>query len=238
MNCAICDDDKGTVDAVNVILKNILRENECAGNICTYTDSRSLILDLTDYKPIDLAIIDIEMPYYNGLQVAKEIKTRFPECYIIFLTSYIKYAVEAYEFQIFRYTPKSEIETKLPRYIDEAVKLINLQNGRTYTVVKNEILERLPYNQMLYVSKEGKYAVITCIDGREIRVRKSLHEVFDELDQNEFVIIDRGYIVNLAFISRICDHEVVFKNDVHLSISRYKLKETKLRVARYWGEKM
>ena len=238
LNCAICDDDKNIVDSVKRIMETVLRENECVGSISTYTDSRLFFFDVAEYKPLDLAVIDIEMPDYNGLQLAVEIKKYFPECMIIFLTSHIKYAVESYELQIFRYTPKNEIDTKLYRYLKEAINMLLLQNGCTYTILKNGNLERLPYNQMLCIRKDGKYSVITCIDKREIRVRKSLKEVVFDLDEREFIVIDRGCIVNIALIKRISEHEVVCKNDVRFPISRSKLKETKSRIAQYWGDKI
>ena len=194
--------------------------------------------DLMEYKPIDIAVVDIEMPHFNGMQIAAEIKSRFPECYIIFLTSHIKYAVESYELQIFRYTPKSELETKLPRYLNEALKMLKNQEGSTYTFLKNENRERLPYSQILYVKKDGRYSIITCVDNREIRIRKSLHEIFDELDKHEFMMIERSCIVNIAMITRVSEHHVICKNGASLPISRYKLKETKTKVTLYWGEKI
>ena len=178
------------------------------------------------------------MPHYDGLQVAAEIKKHFPESFIILLTSHLKYAIEAFELQIFRYAQKSDIDVKLPRYIKDALTMLTLQDGCVYTILKNENLERLPYNQILCVKKDGKYSVITCIDRREIRLRKSLSEVINELDEREFLLIDRSCIVNISLISRVCDSEVICKNGMHLSVSRAKLKETKTRVALYWGSKI
>lgn len=237
LNCAICDDDKAVVEKVKVILEKVLSDNGQVGCISTYTDSRLFISDVIEYKPMDLVVIDIEMPYYDGIEITAEIKKRFPECCVIFLTSHIKYAVDSYELQIFRYTPKSDIEAKLPRYLKDALMMLLLQSGCTYTILKNDTLEKLPYSQMLCVRKDGKYSVITCIDKREIRIRKSLREVIAGLDEREFIVIDRGCIVNVALISRVSDHEVVCKNGERLSISRAKLKETKIKVARYWGDK-
>ena len=235
INCVICDDDKRIVETTKHILENALRESECLGKIFTYTDSRLFISDIMEYKPIDIAIIDIEMPYYDGMQIAMELKKHFPEAIIIFLTSHVKYAVKSFELQIFRYAQKSEIDITLKRYIKEALTLLLLQNGCTYTVLKNDIMERVPYKQLLCIRKDGKYSVISCIDKREIRVRKPLREVRNELDLSEFITIDRGCIVNIALINKVSDNEVVCKNGERLPISRAKLKETKIREAQYWG---
>jgi len=238
LTCAICDDDGIVVETVEAMVTQILRENGCAGTIHTYTDPAMLLSDVLDGLSLDLVILDIEMPGYSGIEVADAIKKRFTDCIVIFLTSHLQYAVESYELQIFRYTPKRELETKLPRYIRDALTLLTLQNGCVYHIIKNESVERLPYRQILYLRKDGKYAVICCVDGREIRVRKPLNEVFAELDGQEFLMIDRGCIVNIALIDRISDREAVCKNGQRLPISRTKYQETKSRIVQYWGVKL
>ena len=238
INCAICDDDVRMVQTVKEIMKNALWENECVAQIETYSNAVSFLSDILEYKPLDLVVLDIIMPDYNGMEIAHEIKKRFPDCCIIFLTSHVKYAVEAYELQIFRYTPKSEINTKLPRYLKEALSMLTLQENSAYHITKNEHVERLSYRQILNIRKDGKYSVVCCLDRREIRIRKSLSEVFNELDAQEFIYIDRGLIVNIALIQKVEDHEVVCKNGERLPVSRSKEKETKQRIVRYWGEKI
>ena len=238
INCVICDDDNAIVEKAKSVIESVFRKNDCAVSISTYTDSLFLISDVFEYKPIDLAVLDIEMPHYDGRQLAEEIKRRFPECCIIFLTLHIKYAVESYELQIFRYTPKSEIETKLPVYIQDAICLLQVQKEQTYTIIKNENIEKLPYRQVLCVEKDGKYSVIICTDHREIRIRKPIGQVFGELDSAEFIFVDRGCVVNIALVSRVSNHEVVCKNGEHFPISRAKLKETKFKITNYWGEKI
>ena len=238
INCVICDDDAAIAEQAKAITEAVFHNNDCGVRITTYTSAVLLLSDILEYKPVDLAILDIEMPHYTGMQLAEEIKHRFPDCCIIFLTSHIKYAVESYELQIFRYTPKSDIETKLPIYIADAIHLLRLQKAQTYTILKNNHLEQLPYKQILCIEKDGKYAVITCVDNREIRVRKPLGQVLDELDETEFALVDRGCVVNIALISRIGDHEVICRNGARFSISRSRLKETKVQIADYWGGKI
>lgn len=235
LNCAICDNDKIIVDTVMAMVKNAFKETGCIGNIETYTDSRCLLSDILEYRPFDLVITEIEMLYFNGKQVVAEIRRRFPQCCIIFLTSHIEYAVETCELGIFRYTLKNDIHIKLPEYLKEALMTFALQKENTYPILKCGNIERLPYNQILYIRKDGKYSVVNCVDKREIRIRKTLHVVAEELKDQTFIFIDRGCIVNIALINKISANEVICKNGERLPISRSKLKETKSRVMRYWG---
>ena len=67
------------------------------------------------------------------------------------------------------------------------------------------------------------------------KVRKSLQAVFDELDSEEFIFIDRGYIVNLIHIMQIKNSTAVLKNGAVLPISRSHLQAVKEQINNYWG---
>jgi DNA-binding LytR/AlgR family response regulator len=86
----------------------------------------------------------------------------------------------------------------------------------------------------MYIQREGKNAEI--YDGNEIKkVRKSLQQVYDELDSEEFIFTDRGCIVNIIHVMQVKDGEAIMKNGEHLPISRSHLQDVKLKINSYWG---
>jgi len=48
------------------------------------------VLKILEQTPVDLAILDIEMPELNGIETTKEIKARFPETKVLILSMYKK----------------------------------------------------------------------------------------------------------------------------------------------------
>ena len=73
----------------------------------------SKVYDIQEQKHYDLILSDIEMPKMNGMELAGYIKSYLPQVFIIFITSHIKYAIDAYELSIFRYVPKNMITERL-----------------------------------------------------------------------------------------------------------------------------
>jgi len=67
------------------------------------------------------------------------------------------------------------------------------------------------------------------------KVRKSLQQVFEELNTPEFIFIDRGYIVNIIQVMKISDGMAYLKSGVTLPISRSHLQEVKQQINKYWG---
>ena len=52
-------------------------------------------LEWLQTHPVDLALLDIDMPEINGLMLAEQLKRRHPDAVIIFLTAFPQYAVQA-----------------------------------------------------------------------------------------------------------------------------------------------
>ncbi len=53
-------------------------------------------LEWLEQNPVDLALLDIDMPGMNGIELAAAIKSKHPETAVVFLTGYSQYAVDAF----------------------------------------------------------------------------------------------------------------------------------------------
>lgn len=235
LRIAICDDDKNAVLAHRKMAEICLREGESVGEIQVYTNSDNLLCDITeDNFFFDLILLDIEMPGVTGMEIAEKIKPFLPNVKIIFITSHIEYAIDAFELSVFRYVPKNDIDKRLPAAIRDALKLIELEEGKVYTIQTNSRFEKIPYREIYYIEREGKNASITTVRGVS-KVRKSLQQVYEELGAEEFIYIDRGCIVNLIHIMQIKDGMAVLNNNSVLPISRSHLQGVKEQMNAYWG---
>ena len=235
LRIAVCDDEKRLAEENKAVLETVLKELCVTAEITVYTDSRNLLYDVTeDEFHYDLLLSDIEMPEISGMELAEKIKPFLPDIRIIFITSHIEYAIDAFELSIFRYVPKSDIEKRLPTAIKDAVLLINLEADKSYTIQAKGRFEKISFRDILYIERDGKNAAINTADGIS-KVRKSLQTVFDELNSEEFIFIDRGYIVNLIHIMQIKNSTAVLKNGAVLPISRSHLQAVKEQINNYWG---
>ena len=60
----------------------------------------------------------------------------------------------------------------------------------------------MEYEDIVYMYKDKKNTVFVLMD-RQISFRKPLREVFDEVDSDCFMYIERGYVVNIEHIIRL-----------------------------------
>lgn len=232
---AICDDEVSAVALHEAIVKSCLQACGIGFETSSYTQSRNLLLDITeDGFFYDLILLDIEMPGITGMELAEKVKLHLPNVKIIFITSHVEYAIDAYELAIFRYVPKNDLEKRLAAAITDAAKLIELEAGQEYTIQTNSRLERIPYRDIFYIQRDGKNASIRSGSGVS-KVRKPLQQVYEELDTPEFIYIDRGCIVNIIQIMKVSNGFAFLKNGEQLPISRSHLQTVKQQINQFWG---
>lgn len=234
----ICDDKESSADILRKKITQILKENGIVADISVYFQSRLLQYDIEEGKYFDLILSDIEMPHVDGMELAKYIKNYLPDALIIFITSYIKYAVDAYELSIFRYIPKNLIDIKLNYAVLDAVKFIASRSDQMYFINTPSRVEKIPYQRILYIQREGKNTIITLTDGSETRVRKSLINVVKELDSEDFIYVDRGSIVNIQHIMKLKDGMVELEDGTQILASHAKIKQIKKRISEFWSDRI
>lgn len=234
---AICDDDRMLVSTNKVIVEKYVRKNREIVNIEEYGNGDFLLSDIQEGEYYDLILLDIEMPHKDGMEIAPQIKKYLPHVLIVFVTSHLKYAIDSFALSIFRYVPKQELEPRLKQALSDAFNYIKLQQNDTYTIQTQNRFEKIFLKDILYIQKSGKNAVLVTFN-TQTKVRKSLSQVYEELNKSEFIYIDRGCIVNIIHVMQVKNGEVVLKNGDSLAISKSHIQSTKELINTFWGNEL
>ncbi|MEG0258328.1 MAG: response regulator [Lysinibacillus sp.] len=75
-----------------------------------------------------VAFLDIEMPGLNGLELAETLKLWNPNIYIVFVTAYRDYAVQAFDVQSIDYLLKPISKSRLAITVDRITERIQLEH--------------------------------------------------------------------------------------------------------------
>lgn len=98
----------------------------------------------------DLVILDINMPFINGLEAARQIRHSYPQVKIAFLTSYadFDYARQAVELNAMKYIIKPATAQELLKVLTEARDALDAEKQRVHRMADLEHAYRCS-NQML-----------------------------------------------------------------------------------------
>jgi DNA-binding LytR/AlgR family response regulator len=165
----------------------------------------------------DIAFLDIRMPVKSGLEVAEELAGA---CHVVFVTAYDQYAVAAFEQGAVDYVLKpvtteriskvvERLEARLDRRPADLATVLAQLNARESAGplrwIKASLgpsMRLIPVDEVVYFHAEDKYTKVVTAEG-EALIRKTIKDLFDELDGEQFWQVHRGTIVNLRAIARV-----------------------------------
>lgn len=235
---AVCDDEEKSLSALNNRLTSLLEEYHIMAKVTEYSQSSLLKYDIEEGKYFDFIISDVEMHCMDGMQLAKYIRKYLADVLIIFVTSYIKYVLDSFEVPVFRYIMKNNMEPRFSHAVLDAVKIINARSDQVYYINMPTRSEKISYQKILYIEKEGKYCAINLTDGRTAKVRKSLSTVLKELDSDDFMFVDRGNIVNIQYIIKVEDSCLELENGIQFFISQARMRQIKIKISKFWEKRL
>ncbi|WP_047985512.1 LytR/AlgR family response regulator transcription factor [Ornithinibacillus californiensis] len=171
-----------------------------------------LIQLYSEHKP-DVIFLDVEMPGFTGVEVAKYISEQDDDNrpLFIFTTAYDEYALDAFEIDAVDYLLKPYDEVRFKKAMMRIRKIVvskeNTQEKKPATTSKllvddgerivvlspNSIFYAVPNNRLLEIHTEDKV----------IMSRMTLQELEDKLSGQMFFRAHRSYLVNLNHVLEI-----------------------------------
>ena len=186
----------------------------------------------------DIIVSDIELDTLSGIEFGKIVREKYPDIYLIFLTSHPEYAVQSYALEAYQYILKSEVEMRLKNVLQKLMRMIH-ETKEKYIVVKTRFeAHKIYYKDIIYIKKlKGEKNSVFCTSYGEYTERASLDQILKELNSDEFIMVERGYIVNYRHIVCVKGNEIQLSNKECVEISRVKIGAVKEQIFNCW-EKM
>ena len=129
MNIICVDDEPLVLQYTAAVIRSVVPS---ADSVKGFTSSAEA-LEWVAANPLDLAILDIDMPGMSGLELAQKLKSLDPDTAVIFLTGYSQYAVEAFSMHVSGYLLKPVSREKMAEEISYAME----SRGRVQTSVSH-----------------------------------------------------------------------------------------------------
>ena len=114
---AICVDDEKLQMEYTV---SMCRELPGLDDVQGFTRAKDA-LEWLEHNDADLALLDIDLPGMNGIDLAAEIKKKKPDTAVIFLTGFSQYAVDAFAVRASGYLLKPIVREKLAEEVAYAL---------------------------------------------------------------------------------------------------------------------
>lgn len=201
----ICDDDKAIRDDIEKILK----ESGYVDYIKKVKNGVEAI-EFVKSEKIDLLIIDIDMPYKNGIDTAKEITSIDKDIHIIFVTGFSDYSLESFKVHPVDFIVKPFTSDKIIDSVNIAIDHINSHKLAKTNFIDDTLfvykirkqIHMLNFDDIVMFEKNSRAINLYTKDHDIIK----FYENFDDLEKRippNFFKSHKSYIVNLKLIHKV-----------------------------------
>lgn len=181
---------------------------------------------------VDLCFLDIQMPGLNGIEFAKYLPQT---TLIIFTTAYSEYALDSYEVDAVDYLVKPIKPQRFEKAVKKAISYHTMllsedkdsnieQVESAFIFIKSDRRSfKVNFKDILFVEGLKDYVIIQQENQRLI-THMNLKKIQELLPQNNFLRINRSYIVNIDQIDSYSNNDV-FIATYEISIGGYYREE-------------
>lgn len=205
-------------------------------------------LDFLKNNPVDIVLLDIEMPQKNGLWLSGKIKGMGTR--IVFVTAHAGYAVSAFQACALHYilkpVTKKELEEGIRRCMVQKGNQMKIQEEGIEELNKNYLNEEAPpkrifvsnlekmtivdLKELVCIEASANYSIFKMKNGEEHISSKSIGIYEQILEKHpDYIRTHRSYIVNKNFIKAIIHSgrtiSLEMINNLSAEVSVYKKDE-------------
>mgnify|MGYP000951228966 CR=1 FL=1 len=238
LQIAICDDSiEELSNMVQLIdLYRISKNFNC--EYAVFPNGFELVSALEKGKRFDIYCLDIIMPGFTGIDVAKEIRSFDKTAPILFFTSSPEFALESYSVKAINYILKPVTKEKLFFTFDEILEKIKAENHEDAVIVKsNEGIQKILISNLVFAEVIGRNVLYYMRSGKVIECTESFSSVCERLMKYGcFIKPHRSYLVNMQYVDTIENHQVTLQTLSSVPVAQGKAKEIKEQYLAYQME--
>ncbi len=221
LNFVLCDDNLNIVQKLKDMLEIIFLKNNIDAKVSLVTSNPNDVIEFERNNLVDVLILDINLnDKISGIDLAKQIREKNKNVYIIFSTGHLEYSLVAYSVKTFDYLPKPITLERLELTINRLLDDLDNKSNNKFIKINNTIINEQEIN---YIKKEGMKLVF-CTKTGEFITYSSFNKLLPTLSDN-FIRCHKSYIVNTENILNVSSNsnKISFSNNVSCDIGpKYK----------------
>lgn len=240
INIIICDDDNRELQKTKDLCHSYAAAHrEIDIRIESFTMAVDLLKRITDGQcNYDVLLLDIYMPELTGVELARKLRERQDNCQIVFLTTSMEHAVEAFSLHAAHYLVKPYTRVQLENALNKAIAAVEKAKQSSILLKTIAGLQKINMSDILYSETDKHIQMIHLQAGKCLQVRITCSELFDLLScDNRFYKCGSTYIINLDQLTKVTTKQILLENGEELLMQRRQYKELVDRYTSFLLEK-
>lgn len=216
---AIVEDNKETSDDLKNKLQLFEKEENLSFCVSQFSDGLSFMNSF--HSQFDLVFLDIEMPYMNGMEVAKRMREYDEKVLIVFVTNLAQFAVDGYQVNAFDFIIKPVTYANFKMKLKRIQNQLEHQSSDSFVMIQTRNFAKKVKISHIFYLEVRNHDVIIHLEEEDLEIRSTLNSWEEKLPKQSFVRCNSYTLVNLAYVDDIQGEELTV-NGKKIRISRGK----------------
>lgn len=232
LHIAIAEDDPSYVRQLQEYLERYSRESGEPIETTVFTDGDELV---EGYRAqFDLILLDVEMPFLDGMTAAEEIRRRDTEVVIIFITNMPQYAIKGYAVDALDYVLKPVSYFAFTQRLERAIARMKRREQKFIMIPVKGGSQKVDVSRLYYVESQGHTLLYHTASGVYASTG-TMKEVEARLGVLHFCRGNNGYLINLEHVDGVQDGFALVHGE-RLQLSRPRRAAFLEALTNYLGE--
>ena len=230
LQLAICDDNIDELSLMVSLIEEYRTANHAEYDYTVFHNGFDLIPVLDKGKRFNIYCLDIIMPGFSGMDLAKEIRSFDKNAQIIFFTSSPEFALESYAVKAINYVLKPVTKEKLYFALSDVLERIEKDQEASLVMKSSEGLQKILLSNLVFAEAMGRRVFLHLVSGRVVECMQQFSALCDELLKHDcFIKPHRSYLVNMGYIDVISNTEIRLQSLTSVPIAQGKAKDIRER---------
>lgn len=234
MRIAVCDDEKFYREKITALIQKYLSDHQLDSVIDIFCSGEEFLSQSSNAVKYDIVFMDINMEQTDGIETAMRIRAFQSNTYIVFVTAFIRYALDGYKVNAVRYIMKDTLDAAISECMDAILQKMQLRQI-SFSFIEGE--KKLYTDNLLYVESKKHKSVFYY---QEEQLTK--YQIYEKLDDIEkvlngagFLRIHKSYLVNMRHVRKISNYIAELSTGEELPIPRIRYQAVKQKFVEYKG---
>lgn len=220
LKIAVCDDRTEDIALIRKLIEKYAQEQELVIEAEYCWQPQEVLRIMAHANEFDCLFLDIYMGNLNGMEIARHIRRNGVSCQIVFFTSSMEHALDAFEVNASQYLVK-------PIRYDALVNAMNIVLGHSeekkvaVSVTVGNRVVAVPLADIIFAETQRNYQMIHMEDGSVLKTRMTCTELTSLIgNRSEFIRLGASYIVNLKYVRQMSANDIELKSGYRIFVPR------------------